>query len=153
MFLHFVPVDGACRVLLFRNFGAGKVCLYMFLCFQKTSLWTRPKAMSTGTICFTPKHKNIPFLPQKRYFWRPGWRSTVQGSRHTWTLKKHSFTHSFFTAAQLSNLHVGCFVGCRAGCCVVVMLLSLSSFTLLPCCQHRHHRHRLHAAAAVTAAG
>ncbi len=30
-------------LVLFGNFWAGKVCFY-FLCFQKTSLWTRPKA-------------------------------------------------------------------------------------------------------------
>ncbi len=59
--------------------------------------------MSTGTIFFLKKHKNIPFPPPKRYIRRSAWRSTVQGSTHTWTLnKKHSFTHSFFPATQLS---------------------------------------------------
>jgi hypothetical protein len=64
---------------------------------------TEPAAMSTGTIYFTQKHKNIPFLPENRYLWRSAWHSIVQGSRHTWTLqKKHSFKHSFFPATQLS---------------------------------------------------
>ncbi len=36
------------------------------------------------------------------------------------TEKKHSFTHSFFPATQLSPLRVGCLVGCHVGCCVVV---------------------------------
>jgi hypothetical protein len=76
--------------------------------------------------------------------------STVQGSRHTWTLqKKHSFKHSFFPAIQLFPLCVGCLVGCCVGCCVVVMLLSLSLFTLLPHCQHRRCHHRWHAAATI----
>ncbi len=37
----------------------------------------------------TQKHKNIPFPPENRYLRRSAWRSTVQGSRHTWTLKKN----------------------------------------------------------------
>jgi hypothetical protein len=94
-----------------------------------------PEAMSTGTIFL---HKNMETYlsrPKKRYLWRSGWRSTVHGLRHTWTLKKkHSFTHSFFPAAQLLPLRVGCLVGCCVGCCVVVMLLLLSLFTLLPHC-------------------
>ncbi len=76
------------------------------------------------------------------------------GMHHTtWTLKKHSFTHSFFPAAQLFPLRVGCHVGCPVGCCVVVVFLSLFLFTLLPRCQHRHCRHCWHAAAAATAIG
>jgi hypothetical protein len=63
-----------------------------------------------------------------------------------------SFEHSFSPATQLSPLLVGCLVGFRVGCCVVVMLLSLSLFTLLPRCQHRRRRHHRHAAAAATAA-
>jgi hypothetical protein len=39
------------------------------------------------------------------------------------TKKKHSFTHSFFPATQLFPLRVGCLVGCRVGCCVVVDVL------------------------------
>jgi hypothetical protein len=102
--------------------------------------------MSTGTIF---SHKNIPFPPKKRYIRRSAWCSTVQGSTHSWTLKKkHSFEHSFSPPTQLSPLRIGCLVGCRVGCCVVVMVLLLSFFTLLPHCQHRlppppsarHHR-------------
>jgi hypothetical protein len=111
-----------------------------------------PKAMFTGTMFVTQKHKNIPFPPEKRYLWRSAWCSTVQGSRHTWTLqKKHSFEHSFFPATQLFPLRVGCLLGCCVGCCVVVMLLMLSLFTFiatlptllpLPPLARRHCRHR-----------
>jgi hypothetical protein len=33
---------------------------------------------------------NLAFPPEKRYLRRSGWRSTVQGLRHTWTLKKNT---------------------------------------------------------------
>ncbi len=96
----------------------------------------------------------MPFPPGKRYLLRSAWCSTIQGSRHTWTLqKKHSFEHSFFPATQLFPLCVGCFVGWRFGWCVVVMLLSLSLLTLLPCCQHCCRCHRWHAAASTTTVG
>jgi hypothetical protein len=59
--------------------------------------------------------------------------STVQGSRHTWTLKqKHSFTHSFFPTAQLFPLCVGCLVGCLL---VVVMLSCCCCCLCLLCCR------------------
>jgi hypothetical protein len=48
------------------------------------------KAVSTGTIFFIQKHKNIPFPQEKRYLWRSAWHSTVQGLRHTWTLQKNT---------------------------------------------------------------
>ncbi len=91
----------------------------------------------------------------KRYLWRSGWGSTVQGLRHIWTLQeKHSFTHSFFPAAQLFPPRVGCLVVCCVvGCCVVVMLLLLFSFTLLLRCQHHRRHHCWHAAAAATTVG
>ncbi len=107
--------------------------------------------MSTGTIFFTQKHKNIPFLPEKRYLWRSGWRCTVQGSRHAWTLKKNivsnivSFPPLNYSPSVLTVL-------CCVGCCVAVMLLLLSLFTLLmalptpsppppsACCRRRHCR-------------
>ncbi len=47
------------------------------------------QAMSTGTFF---SHKNIKTYlshQKKRYLWRSAWCSTVQGSRHTWTLKKN----------------------------------------------------------------
>ncbi len=53
------------------------------------------------------------------------------------TEKKHSFTHSFFPATQLSPLRVGCLVGCHVGCCVVVLPPPSA-----PCCRrHRRHSH------------
>ncbi len=40
MFLHFVPVDG---VKFFSGICWRERYVFVFLCFQKTSLWTRPK--------------------------------------------------------------------------------------------------------------
>jgi hypothetical protein len=52
------------------------------------------------------------------------------------TEKKHSFTHNFSPAIQLSPLCVGSLVGFHVGCCVVV-----SPPSLAPLCP-RHRRHR-----------
>jgi hypothetical protein len=81
------------------------------------------KVMSTGKILFTQKHKNIPFLPEKRYLWRSGWRSTVQGSRHTWTLKKNivlnivSFLPLNYSPSMLAVLLVVLLVVVLLSCC------------------------------------
>jgi hypothetical protein len=53
MLLHFVPVDG---VEYFSGILGRERYVFMFLRFQKTSLWTRPQAVSTGTFLL---HKNI----------------------------------------------------------------------------------------------
>jgi hypothetical protein len=62
------------------------------------------------------------------------------------TEKKHSFTHSFFPATQLSPLHVGCLVDCPFGCCVVVPPPPLAHR------HRRHHRHRRRLASRMTPA-
>ncbi len=112
--------------------------------------------MSTGTTFFTQKHKNILYLSHLKRGTFGGLAgmalSRGRGIPGHWK-KKHSFTHSFFLAAQLFPLRVGCLVGWRVGCCVVVMLLPLSLFTLLPRCQHRLCCHCWHAAAAAPTIG
>ncbi len=66
--------------------------------------------------------------------------------RHTWTPEKNIVSHILSFPSINYSPRVGCLVGYRVGCCVVVMLLSFSSFTLLPCCQHcRRRHHRRHA--------
>ncbi len=93
--------------------------------------------MSTGTIF----HKNI-----KTHFSRPkkgtfgGLPGVVlsRGRDIPGHSKKHRFTHSFFPAIQLSPLRVGCLVGCRVGCCVVVPPPPLAPRR----CPHRRHRRR-----------
>jgi hypothetical protein len=47
MFLHFVPVDG---VKYFSGIFGRERYVFMCLCFQKTSQWTRPYALSL-TVC------------------------------------------------------------------------------------------------------
>jgi hypothetical protein len=90
-------------------------------------------AISDGDWTVFPK--NIPFPPKKRYLWRSAWCSTVQGSRHTWTLKNNIVSHivSFpplnYPPSMLAVL-------------LVVMLV-----VVLLC-----HRHRWHPATATTAA-
>jgi hypothetical protein len=79
--------------------------------------------MSTGTIVFTQKHKNLPFPPEKRYLWRSAWRSTVQGLRHTWTLqKKHSSTTVSFPPLNYSPS------------VLAVLLVVVLVVVLLSCC-------------------
>ncbi len=86
------------------------------------------EAVSTGTIFFTQKHKNIPFSPKKRYLWRSGWRSTVQGLRHTWTLKKNIVSH--IVSFQLLNYSPSVVVVLL----VVVLLLCCCCCLCLLCC-------------------
>jgi hypothetical protein len=81
------------------------------------------QVISTGTIFFTQKHKNIPFPPEKRYHSRSGWRSTVQGWKHTWTLKKNivsnivSFLPLNYSPSVLAVLMVVMLVVVLLSCC------------------------------------
>jgi hypothetical protein len=52
--------------------------------------------------------KNIPFPPEKRYLRRSAWRSTVQGSRHTWTLQKNTVLNTVSFPPLNSPIHVPC---------------------------------------------
>ncbi len=87
-----------------------------------------PRPCPQAQLFSQKKHKNIPFPPKKRYIRRSAWRSTVQGSTHTWTLKKkHSFTHSFFPATQLSPPMLAVLL-------VVMLVVVLLSYCC--CCLH-----------------
>ena len=83
--------------------------------------------MSTGTI-FSHKHKNIPFPPEKRYHSRSGWRSTVQGWKHTWTLKKNIVSNivSFLPLNYPPSV-------------LAVLLVVVLVVVLLSCCCHCLH--------------
>jgi hypothetical protein len=102
---------------------------------------------------FYRKNKNIPFPPQKRYLWRSGWRSTVQGSRHTWTLKKNIVSHKKISGRSIIPLScwLSCWLLCWLLCCchvVVVVFVYFVFVVTLPtlpplpllapcCCCHR----------------
>ncbi len=66
---------------------------------------------------------------QKRYLWRSGWRSTVQGLRHTWTLKKNivsdivSFPPLNYSPSVLATLLVVVLVVVLLSCCCCCLCL------------------------------
>ncbi len=88
---------------------------------------------------FTQKQKNIPLPPKKRYLWRSGWHSTVQGSRHTWTLKKNIVSHivsfpllnysPFVMAVLLVVVLIIVLLSC---CCCVVVIVFIYFVATLP---------------------
>jgi hypothetical protein len=91
----------------------------------------------------------MPFLPEKGTFRvLPG----VALSRGR-DIPGHSRKNTVWNTVSFPPLNYPCLVGCCVGSCFVVMLLSVSLFTLLPRCQHRHRHHHWHAAAAATAVG
>ncbi len=105
------------------------------------------KAVSKCTFIFTQKHKNIPFPPQKM---QSGWRSTVQGSRHTWTLKKSQFHTQFLSHHSIipPTCWLSCWLSCWLLCCcrvvVVVFVYFVAALPTLPPlppsarCRRRH---------------
>ncbi len=82
---------------------------------------------------FSHKTSKHTFPAKKRYLWRSGWRSTVQGSRHTWTLKKYivlnivSFPPLNYSPSVLAVLLVVVLV--------VVLLLCCCPCLCLLCCR------------------
>ncbi len=102
---------------------------------------------------FSPKNiKTYLSCPKKGTFGGLAGVALSRGGDIPGHQKKHSFKHRFFPAAQLFPIRVGCHVVCCVGCCVVVVLLSFSLFTLLPRCKHRCRRHHWHAAATTATA-
>jgi hypothetical protein len=65
----------------------------------------------------------MPFPRKKRYLWRSGWHCTIQGSRHTWTLKKNkvsnigSFPLLNYSPSVLAVLLVVVLVVVLLSCC------------------------------------
>jgi hypothetical protein len=108
---------------------AGCVCVVCPCCFVRlTCIRPCPQAQF-----FTQKHKSIPFPPKKRYLWRSGWRSTVQGSRHTWTQKKNIISHIVsFPPLNYSPSVLAVFL---VVVLVVVLLLCCCCCLCLLCCR------------------
>ncbi len=101
---------------------------------------------------FTKKHKNMPFPPPKRYLWRSGRRSTVQGSRHTWTLEKNQIVSHIVSLPLLnyppSVLRGSCWLPCWLLCCCHVVLVFFIYFVAVlptlpppPLSARRHQCH------------
>jgi hypothetical protein len=87
---------------------------------------------------FTQKHKNIPFLPPKRYLpCRSSWCSTVQGLRHTWTMKKNivlyivSFSSLNYSPSVLAVFLVVVLVVMLLSCCCHVVAVVFVYFVVL----------------------
>jgi hypothetical protein len=95
---------------------------------EGTITTSQDKAVSTGTIVLQ-KHEHIPFPCKKRYLRRSGWCRTVQGSRHTWTLKKNvvpnivSFLPLNYSPSVLTVLVVVVLVVVLLSCCFCCLCL------------------------------
>jgi hypothetical protein len=53
--------------------------------------------------------------PEKKYLWRSGWRSTIQGSRHTRTLKKKTVSN-IVSSPSLNSIPPPCWLSCCLPC-------------------------------------
>ncbi len=81
-------------------------------------------------------HKNIKTYlsrQKKRYLRRSAWRSTVQGSKHTWTLKKN--TVSSIVSLQPLNYPPSVLAVLLVVMLVVVLLSYCCHCLHLPCCR------------------